>query len=246
MADQSFADIVARLRRNIRHDDPPQDDGLRASSEYVLEWETVAAVNLLRHGHAVLVASTDMERDLDPILTTLAIGVEKLLKVSLGHTELAQKNGWPAKAAMRAAGHDSVELQRQVLDYVRTAAIGKPFEADALRLVAAVDSDDVWMMLLLVLSHYGKSGRFHYLDDLAGEKGLVPGSGPRGSWMMLTVAAMFKNPLADANDEDPLRQANLRRSASLIDWWSAIAALAETGALGERAVEFGRVIYPTK
>lgn len=85
--------------------------------------EMTSARNLLAYGLRVIRADTLTENDRDPILTMLAIGVEKLYKLTLGLAALDREGSWPDAAKAKAWGTNSSQCTRPSC---RSCAVAPP------------------------------------------------------------------------------------------------------------------------
>jgi hypothetical protein len=98
-------------------------------------------------------------------MTMLSIGVEKLLKLTVGVISLDETETWPSKPTMMSYGHGIVSLFDHVMTEIRARTLNS---SDYVRgLVAGVDADPVLRPLLAALDRYGRTGRFYNLDMLA-------------------------------------------------------------------------------
>src|ERR1700712_4649824 len=81
-------------------------DGLTPHQGAALIFETTSVHALLRHGVDQLRDERYVDAEIDPVLTTLSIGVEKLMKLTWGLLEVADGRCWPSRAKMQKRGHD--------------------------------------------------------------------------------------------------------------------------------------------
>lgn len=138
---------------------------LDSQKAFALIGEMTSTRNLLGYGVKVLRASRFMETTRDPIMTLLSIGVEKLLKLTVGVVSLDETSSWPSKSTMMAFGHGIDDLFDHAMAQIRSrTATSSDYVQD---LVATVENDTVLRPLLAALDRYGKSGRFYNLDMLA-------------------------------------------------------------------------------
>lgn len=168
-------------------------DGLTRAQGFALIVEMDSARQLLAAGEFTMRNARYIDPVLDAVLTTTSIGVEKLLKVALGHSHLSEHGSWPTKPMMRdRLGHGSVrmyELLREQIE-IWLAPRGRPSHPH--ELVDRVDQDQTWPRLLEALDAYGRSGRFFYLDELAEEP--QAWESPRGLWQATEAAAVEQHP----------------------------------------------------
>jgi len=112
-----------------------------------------SARHLLKHGDNVLRSSRYIYLDVNAILTTLSVGVDKALKLALALWDVAEGNGWPSVARMKNEYEHGVVAMDAILRNKLRAGIGtKPYARDVL---AKVDADPIWPALLTALDAYG-------------------------------------------------------------------------------------------
>lgn len=210
-------------------------DGLTQATTFLLIQAVDSARYLLRHGHRLLHQRESIELRLDAIMTTLSIGVEKVLKVSLGVAEVGAGRSWPDKATMKAFGHGTAAMDRTLRALLHAGMEHRP-AVDYLRSVFdAVDQDPVWPVLLGSLDDYGQGGRFHNLDGLAGAP--RRGKSPTAHSDAVELAASQNDPsllaLRDNGDFDEWSVGVQRAiAASLERWWFLIHRLGIHDVLG--------------
>ncbi|MDP3208126.1 MAG: hypothetical protein Q8M65_03165, partial [Rhodoglobus sp.] len=123
----------------------------------------------------------------------LSIGVEKLLKMSLGLAHVAVNGEWPPVAYFQYTLRHNIEKMHEALFAGIRGRLG---EATHVAYVEAqlieVEEDPVLPLLMAALSRYGQSGRFYYLDELA----LSPQTGqdPSEMWSEAENAALSRDP----------------------------------------------------
>lgn|GEM_PF-1598452 len=211
-------------------------DGLTRQQGFALIFEMDSARYLLRHGDDVLRTTKYIDLTIDAILTTLSIGVEKLLKLALGLGEVADGKGWPDKRTMQKGfGHGTLEMDAKLRARLREGIELKPY---ARTILAEVDADPVWPALLAALDAYGQSGRFYNLDTLA----MSPQQfeNPRHLWDAIEQIALANDPklaqmqqdvfddLTNPQKMDDYEHALLVVIAnSLRRWWRMVAILAK-------------------
>ncbi|GGL06883.1 hypothetical protein GCM10007382_28650 [Salinibacterium xinjiangense] len=125
---------------------------------FALIGEMTSTRNLLGYGVKVLRGARFIETTRDPIMTMLSIGVEKLLKLTVGVISLDETETWSSKPRMMSYGHGIVSLFDHVMEEIRARTLNS---SDYVRgLVAGVDADPVLRPLLAALDRYGRAGRF--------------------------------------------------------------------------------------
>lgn len=224
---------------------------LTQSQSFALLQEATSARNLLAYGIRAIRTSKFLDTSGDAILTTLSIGCEKLLKISLGLRELEAASAWPSKSRMQAFNHGVVVMDRQLRDALRSALEGKPYPAS---LLAQVEADPVLPPLLAVLDRYGRSGRFYYLDELASEP--QTGDSPNHMWNEVEWAVFNREPAikrayqaAKDSDDNAAFEASIPvlRGAvadTLVAWWETISVAGRFGAFGEGSPTMGWEVHP--
>lgn len=147
-------------------------DHLDNAKAFALLGEMTSTRNLLGYGVRVLRGARFLETTRDPILTMLSIGMEKLLKLTVGAISLDEKHAWPSKSNMMSYGHGIAEL----FDHVMAAVLIRTDDSSEYvkGLVAEVLADPVLPPLLATLDRYGRSGRFYNLDMLADSPQIDP------------------------------------------------------------------------
>ncbi len=159
---------------------------LDSQKAFALIGEMTSTRNLLGYGVKVLRVSRFMETTRDPIMTLLSIGVEKLLKLTVGVVSLDETTSWPSKSTMTAFGHGIDDLFDHAMVQIRSrTATSSDYVQD---LVATVENDIVLRPLLAALDRYGKSGRFYNLDLLADRP--QPDTDPAHMWDEAEGAAL--------------------------------------------------------
>lgn len=139
-----------------------------------LDREATSARNLVRAGIESVVGIRMLAWDLDPALTMLSIGVEKMIKLTIGVVGLREDGQWRLRR-----GHDLVPMHATMMAELRRIAA----QEDRPGILAELDQVDgllAWQPLLGVLHNYAMSGRFVDLDSLAGTT--QPYDRPQDMW----------------------------------------------------------------
>lgn len=228
---------------------------LTKQQEIALIYEMGSVRYLLRHGTNVIRETTYVERTIDPILTSLSIGVEKLLKLALGLSDLAEGGSWPSQAKMQKEyGHGVDAMDALLRDRLNTTIELNGSSQYVRDLLAGVDSDPVWPPVRRALDAYGRSGRFYYLDIL-GEKPQV-WQNPRDLWQEAETAAVQSDDAIRAvysraieENSQPLFDEVVDRlhhlmADSIERWWEMITVLGRNGLLGSMGRNFGFETHP--
>jgi hypothetical protein len=108
------------------------------------------------------------ETTLDPVMTMLSIGVEKLMKMGLGLVHLADEDAWPPQNQFKNHWRHNLELMNgELLAALRARLPLATHRAVIEPMLEAVESDPGWGPIVTALTRYGIEGRFYYLDELA-------------------------------------------------------------------------------
>lgn len=221
---------------------------------FALIGEMISTGNLLGYGTKVLREARFIETTRDPILTMLSIGVEKLLKLSLGVISLSDTGCWPTKHEMRSFGHGVVGLHDAVMR--KLSARVPAGDEYVLGLIDGVESDQVLTPLLAVLDRYGRQGRFYNLDHLAEAKQVAPD--PRVMWDAVEKAAqeasdvkrLFAAATENINSNDAWDRFYLATQGRIADsafrLWDMLSRAGQKGVLGETGRTFGFQIAPAQ
>lgn len=154
---------------------PSTDDGGEVAAGYdgwplqrkmALISEVGSAAALLSYGETMLRTTRGTFGEMkDPVLTTLSIGLEKLLKLTIGLITLTDTEEWPTKTVMQNKfRHDIAGMHQRVIADLRQRSDSRPY---VLQLLDTATADPVLDPMIALLSDYGRSGRFYYLDHLA-------------------------------------------------------------------------------
>lgn len=224
-------------------------DGLNQTQAFALIFETTSTRNLLGYGLWALRNARFWETTRDPILTMLSIGVEKLLKMSLGLTHVAEQAEWPPLAKFRDTWrHNIVSMHDDLMQTIRRRLPEATHPAYVESQLVEVEADPVLPVLMAALSRYGQSGRFYYLDELA----LSPQTGedPSHMWSEAENVALRLDPVMKAKFEAAsgsapdvfdafIHELEARMAESIERWWDVIALAGKHGILGERGKAWG-------
>ncbi|MFG1723225.1 hypothetical protein ACGFII_31860 [Micromonospora chalcea] len=130
-----------------------------------LDNEANDAAVLFSHGLAI---TENINRDYTAAvaaMSLLALGAEKLLKLTVGLAHLDRGDPWPRQGYMRRdLGHrvaTADKTARDLLNLNRGTAPG-----DVQEKAAQVDGDKVLAVALAALERFGDTGRFYFLDSL--------------------------------------------------------------------------------
>ncbi|KFF58046.1 hypothetical protein JF66_21555 [Cryobacterium sp. MLB-32] len=225
---------------------------LATTKAFALIGEMTSTRNLLGYGVKVLRGARFPETTRDPIMTMLSIGVEKLLKLTVGVVSLDETQAWPSKKTMMSYGHGIAAL----FDHVMAAILDRTTDSsDYVRdLVAGVLADPVLPPLLAALDRYGMSGRFYNLDMLADVPQVDPD--PSRMWDSAEQAALgdpgiaelqrvATERLSDNGAWDSFYSAVQGHTADSIEQlWLMISRVGINNALGTTGATLGWEIAP--
>ena len=205
------------------------------------------AASLFSRGlHATRAIRFDYD-DAVVVMSLLALGAEKMLKLTIGLAHRDRGERWPSTADMRRIGHrvrEADRIARPLLDrYAGTA----PGFLDGVKF--AVGNDRTVDEVLEALDRFGAAGRFYYLDLLAEDP--QPGESPRMLWTSMTTAMALSDPalLADINSTERAhegrRRLNEEVATALARWWDLYVAGWRTGVIGKEAQRYaGGIALP--
>jgi len=192
---------------------------------------------VLGTGIRLLRESDSFARDKDAVFATLAIGVEKVVKLALGIMAIDQGRPWPSKAIW---GHDSARMDLQLRDALRERIASGEFSPFVAALLCTVDNDPIWAAVVNALEIYATEGRFYNLDVIGGRT--QKRGNPDEAWNAAEQAALAADPslrqMMTALD-DGFEQALSKAIADSIHRWLAmITLLGMNGVLGD---EWGKM-----
>jgi hypothetical protein len=207
-----------------------------------LAQEAESAASLLAHGIDLVRRIGAIEPS--PMFACLAMGTEKLLKLSIGLLSWETTGAWPSQSEMRNRLRHGIgtmhartlnELGHRLSD-PRTAGSAH-IAISALR--QEVVDDPILTFALMALSDYAQQGRFYNLDILAGAEPLA--ASPSDRWNQLEKDILALNPTIAARigtdswnaEGQPL--INNQIADSLLRWWRLHQRSWNTGALGRQA-----------
>jgi hypothetical protein len=225
------------------------DDLLPIHMAAALSYEVDAAANLLARSVSLVREFRYVSLDADPLLACLAIGVEKVTKLTLGLASIEETGRWPDKSTMKGLfGHRVATLDRHCRDYVRDHLDRVPSAPYIRRLLASVETDDLLALVMTVLDRYGTQGRFYNLDALAETPQLEPA--PRELWEDVERAVWKGNDGRLAKPGGPrFNEARLEinnRIADSIDgWWELYFRAWINGVMGPHARQWSARLRPS-
>lgn len=137
------------------------DDELTMQQSLNLEQESDSAKHLLSYGVRTLRTAAFIETTRDPIMTMLSIGVEKLLKLSLGLLHVEDNRRWLSLEVLKNEyRHDLIKMERLLRETIQERADRATHRYYVDQALTAVENDPVWPPLVAALNRYGKEGPF--------------------------------------------------------------------------------------
>jgi hypothetical protein len=207
-----------------------------------LAQEAESAGSLLAHGIGLVRRIGAIEPS--PMFACLAMGAEKLLKLSIGLLSWETTGAWPSQSEMRnRLRHGIGTMHARVLNELGDRLSDPSTAGSARKATSAlrleVIDDPIVTFALRALSDYAQQGRFYNLDILAGSDPLAPS--PSERWNQLEEDILTLNPTIAATigtdrwaaEGQPL--INNQIADSLLRWWRLHQRSWSTGALGRQA-----------
>ena len=209
-----------------------------------LTHEANDAGSLFSHGLRVTRDVSYDYTDATAAMSLLALGAEKLLKLTIGLAHLDRSEPWPSLRYMKRFRHRvaaaDVEARTQI-PLTRGTVPGHLQQR-----AADIDSDPVLGAVLLALERFGDTGRFYFLDSLGERPQTEPA--PHFLWVGM-VSDVIKNDAAlsaKMMTAEGLREGrpevNRTIVRSLVEWWEFYRTVWTTGAIGDQAKEFSSAI----
>lgn len=172
---------------------------MRAGSKFTSQqWfsgllpEVTSARSVLASADRLLRQEGTLERDLDAVLATYSIGVERLMKLALGTAAVSRGEGWPTNMGhtREGWGHALDEMDARLRDTLREAVTAGNWEHERLLAtwICTLDNDSVWSAVIHTLRNYADAGRYHHLDQIRG--GTISSRSSREMWDAVEQAAI--------------------------------------------------------
>lgn len=206
--------------------------------------EITSARRVLASADRLLRQDGALERDIDAVLATYSIGVERLMKLALGTAAVSRGEGWPRNmgSTRQGWGHALDEMDERLRETIREAVNAGGWEHQKLleSWVCTLDNDPVWAATIRALRNYADAGRYHHLDQIRG--GEVHSRSSWEMWEEVERAAIDSNAaLTDhyrrtqkGADFAPFERELRHTVADAIKRWIAIVCLfGFHGVLGE-------------
>ena len=138
---------------------------LPSDRRIILPTETHAVSDLLTDSLALL-AQHPGPGNAEAFFACLAIGMQKLLKLSLGLDGVQRHGGWPSRAMMRDRyGHDIQAMDTEVRQIIRDHADRNQGHVPSI--LDGLDSDPLIGQLIEAVTQYATHDPLHDLDHLA-------------------------------------------------------------------------------
>ena len=196
------------------------------------------ATELLAMGIARVATPGWQARAGQPALQTIAAGVEKLAKLTLGMMDEAGTGAFPNQMTMRRWGHDIDGLTRSLGNRLEQQAArdGSPY---ILRLKHALDVDPFWPGLLEALDTAADAGAGRYVHESA-LGGVPPVGRPiHEMWQVLDGKAIARLGLAAAitgpESRDALCRVRTEIIGTVVRWWHLLFRVWQHGLAGATA-----------
>ena len=205
---------------------------------------TLHVKSFVSNGVRLIEATRSSDQDHPAAFACLAIGMEQLLKTTLGLVHAADHGRWPDRTTFRGFGHSISELDWEVRGRLRERRDCAMHRRYIQSLADAVDADAVLPRMIEVLTDYGSDGRYVHLDaltdpDTASSRQLR--ATPLQRWYDDIEGALLGEspPLLDAvmaGNRGPLNRA---AGTCLRRWYDYIGANWLHGVAGDRAKRVG-------
>jgi hypothetical protein len=200
--------------------------------------ETADASALFSHGLESLRTMRDDFNSAAAVMSLLALGAEKMVKLTIGLGRVHRSQSWPSVTFMRyKVGHRVRVGDRKARAFVTPPSTVIPGHVEDT--AALVDADEVLALTLKALDRFGDEGRFYYLDVLA--EATQPDPSPADLWGD-AVQEIFRRRkelpaligVADTYEQGR-RAVNIAIVDSLLRWWSLYCSAWQTGVVGDEA-----------
>jgi hypothetical protein len=221
------------------------NDELDGTRVLALMREIDSAASLLASGTELLGRLGEDVHDPSPVLATLAIGAEKLLKLNIGLYSLETSGRWPTAAVMQDRDryhHNIARMYAETMRNVKVRLQEAPAAPGWKALASSYDvvaSDALLGLVMSCLDRYAKMGRFYNLDQLSGKVDLDPS--PHELWNQLELTAAAQDSALwesiGTAEYGTVGAPGIRRAIrrSISRWWSLNQRAWNLGVLGRRA-----------
>lgn len=207
-----------------------------------LTTEVDAVIAHLTHGTRMARAYRFGALDADPLLSCLALGMEKMAKLTIGLIFLDETGHWGGFGN----SHDVADLDSRAQAALRRRLALANSRPHLERLMAEVSSDPVVTGVVSTVSNFGMKGRYFNLDSL---KGPVDRVNPKDLWDDVQAVIIDKDPsllrrLATAEAEAARRDMNELIAVSVERWWAFYARCWQAGVVGDIARQWSGTMVP--
>lgn len=226
----------------------PHGDQLPLQMVVALSYEIDAAANLLRRSLGMIHEFRSVGLDADPLLACLAIGVEKVTKLTLGLAAVEDNGSWPDKNTMQNQyGHRVAVLDRRCREYMARNVDRASAAPYIHQLLSNLQSDARIGLVLTTLDRYGTVGRFYNLDALAEAPQADPP--PRELWEHVERSVWKDNDailarLGGPGFDQARQEINTQIAASVEAWWDLYFRAWSNGVFGAHARQWSAQLSP--
>lgn len=206
--------------------------------------EVTSARSILASADRLLRQDGALNRDLDAVLATYSIGIERLMKLALGTAAVSRGDGWPKNmgSTRDGWGHALDEMDKRLRSELRDAVETDDWDQKQLlrTWICTLDNDPVWAAVVGTLRYYADAGRYHHLDQVAG-KNVSPHSSSE-MWDKAESAAIASSPSLAAHHQRTRegadfasfeRELRAEVADSIKRWVSIVCLFGFHGVLGE-------------
>ncbi|MGH2544704.1 MAG: hypothetical protein ACRDIB_18080 [Ardenticatenaceae bacterium] len=224
------------------------NDRERLRNFVAFDGEAASSIALMGHGLRVLMGPSWMVDEAAVVLTCLAAGTERLLKLTVGHMALADGEEWPGDQ-IRQYGHHIARLRGDVdallVTHMRRATGSKYIDS----LLTDIAQDRYLDGIFYALDRWAdKDGRYRNLDILAGKHADTESA--QQLWEQVESTALADHPelLTQLGGGDARSAATtLRRHVafSLLRWWHSYYRAWQHGVCGAQGRQRAAALDPT-
>lgn len=224
-------------------------DQLPMHMAVALSYEVDAAANLLRRSLLLVREFRIASLDADPLFACLAIGMEKVTKLTIGLAAVEEHGTWPNLGTMRGRyGHNVLDLDEACRDYISRNAHRAAAPPYIRQLMAKVGQDQRISLILNVMKRYGEFGRFYNLDALADTPQAEPP--PRKLWDRVEQTVWEEDPavrskLGGPDFAEAREQINRQIAGSVEAWWELYFRAWVHGVVGPHARQWSGQLSPS-
>ncbi|XPP25643.1 MAG: hypothetical protein ACNYNX_08320 [Leucobacter sp.] len=196
-----------------------------------------------------------LERDLDAVVATYAIGIERLEKLALGTAAVSKGEDWPAAMGLtrKGWGHALDDMDQRLRGELRERIESGDWERATMlkSWICTIDNDPVWQAVVSALRNYADNGRYHHLDLISGRE--IKSKSSWEMWEIVERAAIAADPsLAEhyqrTEEVAALAPFEQRLRAAVADsikrWVTIICLFGFHGVLGEDWKKLGAAALP--